>query len=194
MTFQNRPIRATNLARGYVCRSAQHCCDIRKYNFLLFQKHSNQSKETDRSTQLQFVSIMPKTESSRVSPLQDRGSEFRLRQTSQVTQVPNSYPAKLMYYLDCVCTVLKLDDDPIMNRLRQYHRCDLTTQQIDTLLSLCYTFGPDLLNKKCFFNNDELCGTSGEYSYYSTVIYQFILHVQRNMQKSLSYSFCSVFI
>ena len=107
---------------------------------------------------------MSETESSRVPPSQDCGAGFRLRQTSQVTQVPNSYPAKLMYYLDCVCTVLKLDDDPVMNRLRQYHRCDLTTQQIDTLLSLCYTFGPDLLNKKCFFNNDELCGTSGGYS------------------------------
>ena len=133
--------------------------------------------ETRADTELE--SRMSETGSSPVASLQDGGSGIRLRQTSQVTLVPNSYPAKLMYYLDCVCTVLELDDDPVMNRLRQYHRCDLTTQQIDTLLSVCYTFGPDLLNKKCFFNNDGLCGTSGGYN---TVICHFILHVQRNVQ------------
>ena len=150
-------------------------CAVRKYNFLVFQQRSKQ----DRYTHAELESSMSEAGSSRVAPSQDGDSGIRLRQTSQVTVVPNSYPAKLMYYLDCVCTVLNLADDPVMNRLRQYHRCDLTTQQIDTLLSLCYTFGPDLLNKKCFFNNTELCGTSGGYN---TLICHFILHVQKNVQ------------
>ena len=50
------------------------------------------------------------TEQSRCEP--------RIRHTSKVTRVPNNDRAKLMYYLDCVCTVLHFDDNADVNRLR----------------------------------------------------------------------------
>lgn len=67
---------------------------------------------------------------------------------------------KLMYYLDCICAVLKYDDEPIINRLRRYQNYFLSRQERDLLIQLCIVLKPDVLLNKCIFQEDALCGDS----------------------------------
>ena len=57
-----------------------------------------------------------------------------------------------MYYLNCVCTLLNLDDHADINRLRKYNNYDLSEDQTDRLIALCY-----LLRYVQFTNNDQTC-------------------------------------
>ena len=71
--------------------------------------------------------------------------------------VPGSPTAKLMYYLDCVAVVIKLDDRNL-NRLRNYGSYYLLNDtEIDALLALVLLFSPDVLIGKVFFPSED-CG------------------------------------
>lgn len=87
-------------------------------------------------------------------------TDYNLKDTSVDVTVPNSSTAKLMYYLDCICAVLKYDDEPIINRLRQYQNYFLSRQERDLLIQLCIVLKPDVLLNKCIFQEDALCGDS----------------------------------
>lgn len=88
-------------------------------------------------------------------------TQVGLRETSQSANVPNDPKAKLMYYLNSVCSVLKLDDDPDINRLRRYENYYmLSYSDVSVLISLCLLLKPDVLLNKCIFQNDALCGDS----------------------------------
>ena len=65
-------------------------------------------------------------------------TQIGIRATGAVVTVPNNNKAKLMYYLNCVCTVLDLDDNADINRLRRYRDYILTADETDRLLHLCY--------------------------------------------------------
>ena len=49
-------------------------------------------------------------------------TNIKFNPTGHKTTVPNNNKAKLMYYLKCACTVLNLDDDAEINRLKDYDR------------------------------------------------------------------------
>ncbi|XP_046857911.1 uncharacterized protein LOC124451345 [Xenia sp. Carnegie-2017] len=69
--------------------------------------------------------------------------------------VPDDPKAKLMYYLNCISTVLELDDMPSeLTDFAYYYR--LTEVQTDVLLELCLLLKPDLLNDKCIFERSDL--------------------------------------
>ena len=48
------------------------------------------------------------------------GTKIGLQETGKTCTVPNNNKAKLMYYLDCICSVLKLDDSTEINRFVVY--------------------------------------------------------------------------
>ena len=49
-------------------------------------------------------------------------TEVGIKDNTEDTTVPDDPKARLMYYLECVCSVLNLDDDPDINRLRKFQR------------------------------------------------------------------------
>ena len=83
---------------------------------------------------------------------------YNLKDTSSKANVPNNPTARLMYYLNCLCSVLKLDDDQDINRLRRYENYFLSRGDRDLLIQLCILLKPDVLLNKCIFQDDRLCG------------------------------------
>ena len=82
-------------------------------------------------------------------------TEISLKKTTIDVTVSNDNRARLMYYLDCVCCVLKLDDDADISRLRKYNNYRLTDDQEAQLLALCYILSPDVLINKCIFPSED---------------------------------------
>ena len=88
-----------------------------------------------------------------------------MERTGQTVTIPNNARAKLMYYLDCVSTVLQLNN-PNMQRMcnyKQYNR--LSDSEETQLLYLAVHLSPDELMGKVFFNSDALCGDSSNEFY-----------------------------
>jgi hypothetical protein len=87
--------------------------------------------------------------------------EISVECTGTVTTVPNNDVARLMYYLNCVCTVIDCNHDPDIQRFTNYRNWSyLTVSEQAQLLVVCYTFSPDVFNNQVFFHSDELCGNS----------------------------------
>ena len=86
-------------------------------------------------------------------------TQIGLKPTSHSVTVPNNNKAKLMYYLNCICSVLQLDD-PSINRLTRYNNYGLNGDETDALMALCYLLSPDVLLDKCIFHSEEMCGNS----------------------------------
>jgi len=87
-------------------------------------------------------------------------TEIGLKRTGRQVVIPDSYKGKLMFYLDCICNVLNLENDlENLPRLRDYSNCHLLTEyELDQLLFLCALIPPNDLLDKAIFANDELCG------------------------------------
>ena len=88
-----------------------------------------------------------------------------MERTGQTVTIPNNARAKLMYHLDCVSTVLQLNN-PNMQRMcnyKQYNR--LSDSEETQLLYLAVHLSPDELMGKVFFNSDALCGDSSNEFY-----------------------------
>jgi hypothetical protein len=93
-------------------------------------------------------------------------TQVGLKDITRTVTIPGDPKAKLMYYLDCMCTVLELDDDDDINRLRDYNNYStLTRTDTSVLLHLCILLKPDELMNKCIFQNDSLCGDLGNKFY-----------------------------
>ena len=74
------------------------------------------------------------------------------------TTVPDNYISKLMYYLSCVCTAITCDKDEDICRFTNYTKSEeLSNEEQKLLLTICYTFSPDVFEDKVFFHNRELC-------------------------------------
>ena len=88
--------------------------------------------------------------------------ELGLKETSSPATVPNHPQARLMFYLNCMCSVLSMDDSsPSLDDLRDYRNySDLSNSQVDELLVLCVLLSPDVLLNKCIFLNEEMCRNS----------------------------------
>ena len=91
--------------------------------------------------------------------------KYNLKETGTKVVVPNDPRAKLMYYLNSICSVLELDDNPDINRLRRYQNYCLNREDRDLLIQLCILLKPDILLNKCIFQNDGLCKDSANKFY-----------------------------
>ena len=88
-----------------------------------------------------------------------------MERTGHAVTVPNNARAKLMYYLNCVCNVLQLNN-PNMRRMRNYSQYHTLSDTEETqLLYLAVLLSPDELIGKVFFPSDELCGDSNNEFY-----------------------------
>jgi hypothetical protein len=89
-------------------------------------------------------------------------TQVGLKPTSSAVNVPSAPKARLMYYLDCISTVLNLDNtDEDINRLRNFSQHYLLTDdETKVLVALCYMISPDVLTGKCMFQDDDMCGAS----------------------------------
>ena len=97
------------------------------------------------------------------------GERVRIRDTSVNVSVPQNPKAKLMYYLNCVATVIQLDD-PALSRLRNYQNYYLLSdQETDALLALVILLSPDELIGKVFFPSEDCGGGSNQFYELSAV-------------------------
>ena len=82
-----------------------------------------------------------------------------MKDTSVTATVPNHYKAKLMYYFHCIGTVLELENNGQLRRLRDYKNYwSLDEEDTNALLALCLILSPDKLMNKCIFMDEEMCG------------------------------------
>ena len=87
-------------------------------------------------------------------------TQLGFKKTGHSVTVADNPRAKLMYYLNCVTTVLEMNDSNL-NRLKNYERYyNLDDEEEQLLLGLVLLLSPDLLIDKVFFQSDELCGDS----------------------------------
>ncbi|CAC5379226.1 unnamed protein product [Mytilus coruscus] len=77
--------------------------------------------------------------------------------------IPNHPKARLMYYLKCMCTVLKLDQtEHNIKRFTDYKNYNsLTNEQTAAMVLLCTLLDPVTLNDVCIFHDEEACGNFG---------------------------------
>ena len=89
-------------------------------------------------------------------------NEVGLTDTSVTAKVPDNDIAKLMYYLKSMCSILGLETTGYnIARLTDYNNhYMLTIDEKVKLFALCGYLSPDVLNNKCIFHSDELCGDS----------------------------------
>ena len=91
------------------------------------------------------------------------GERVGIKDTTIAVTVPASPTAKLMYYLNCVAVVIKLDDRNL-NRLRNYKSYySLNDTKIEALLALVLLFSPDELIGKVFFPSEDCGGRSNQF-------------------------------
>jgi hypothetical protein len=93
--------------------------------------------------------------SASISHVQIGAKEF-----GKSIDVADNPKAKLMYYLHSICSILDIDrTDANLKKMRAYwHHYKLTEEETDNLVLLCDAVSPDVLNDKCIFQSDELCG------------------------------------
>lgn len=82
--------------------------------------------------------------------------EVGVRNIGTTATIPANPKAKLMYYLDCVATLIELDN-PNLNRLRNFQNYLLLNDaETDALLTLVVLLSPDELIGKIFFPKEDL--------------------------------------
>ncbi|CAF1133066.1 unnamed protein product [Adineta steineri] len=83
----------------------------------------------------------------------------------QSATIPDADIAKVMYYLDCVCTVIDYNDNDI-RRYRNYSNWMNMSDEEDRLIFiLALALSPDEFDDRVFFNNVRLCQGSGNQFY-----------------------------
>lgn len=83
-----------------------------------------------------------------------------------IVYIPDHSKAKLMYYLDCMCTVLSLDQtEHNIRRLTDYNSYNtLTDGETAAMVLLSTLLDPVTLNDVCIFHDEEACrGTSNQF-------------------------------
>lgn len=122
-------------------------------------------------------------------------TEYDFAKFGETVTVPNADIAKIMYYIDCVCTVIEYNDQDL-SRYRNYSNWANMSDEEDRLIFiLALSFAPKELENRVFFNNSRLCGDSNNQFYEigqvqrSIVIVQSILigGQQRSVKKIMAY-------
>ncbi|CAF1435211.1 unnamed protein product [Rotaria magnacalcarata] len=84
--------------------------------------------------------------------------QTEIKRTTVTATIPENNVARLMYYLNCVCTAIDCNDDAQIQRFTSYQNWkQLAIDDQKVLFFLCFTFNPDVFNDKVFFQNDSLC-------------------------------------
>lgn len=84
--------------------------------------------------------------------------QIEVKKTGQRITVADNDIAKLMYYLQCVCTTIECNDEPEIRRFTNHSNWrSLSVDEQRQLVLFCYTFSPDMFEGKVFFQNDALC-------------------------------------
>lgn len=89
-----------------------------------------------------------------------RNNRVGVETTGVTVTVPNDPRAKLMYYLNCMCVVLNLENKGYdLTRLTNYQQYyNLSDVDEQTLVLLCLKLSPDVMEGKCIFLNPDACG------------------------------------
>ena len=94
-----------------------------------------------------------------------QNTNYDVRMFGETVSVPDADIAKVMYYLDCVCTVIDYDDNNI-RRYRNYSNwANMSDEEDKLIFILAATLSPDELEDKVFFENAALCPTSANQFY-----------------------------
>lgn len=94
-----------------------------------------------------------------------QNTNFDVKKFGQTVSVPDADIAKIMYYIDCVCTVIDYDDNNI-RRYRNYQNwMNMTDDEDKLIFVLAATLSPDELEDKVFFENSALCSNSSNQFY-----------------------------
>ncbi len=95
-----------------------------------------------------------------------RTNNISAERTGVLVSVPNNDVARLMYYMQCVCTAINCDDDPDIQRFTNYKNwARLSIAEQKALVAVCGAVSPTILNDRVFFHSDELCGNSSNEFY-----------------------------
>lgn len=91
--------------------------------------------------------------------------EVKITDTTNKVSVPEKDTVLLMYYLDCMCTVLQLEvSDYSIQRLRDYKNYHLLAcDEEKELLRQCYLVSPEKLEGKCILHSEQICN-AGNFS------------------------------
>ena len=92
-------------------------------------------------------------------------SNVNVEVKSSPTNVPNNDVAKCMYYLKCVCSVIDCDNQNILRYTNFQNYWKLSDEEDEVVYKLCLLLSPDEFEDKLFFDNDALCGSSGNKFY-----------------------------
>ena len=85
-------------------------------------------------------------------------NEVEFERTGVQVNVPNNDVARLMYYLQCVCTSINCNNDPDIQRFTNYKNWSyLSIDEQKALVVVCYAFSADVLDNRVFFHSDTLC-------------------------------------
>jgi len=85
-------------------------------------------------------------------------NEVEFERTTHSVTVPNNDVARLMYYLNCVCTAIDCNNDNDIQRFPNYQNwARLSFEEQHLLFSLCYKLSPEVFEDKVFFHCEELC-------------------------------------
>jgi hypothetical protein len=85
-------------------------------------------------------------------------NELETKRTTVKTTVLNNDVARLIYYLNCVCTVIDCKGDADIQRFISYQNWRrLSNDEQKLLVNLCHTISPDVLHNKVFFQYNALC-------------------------------------
>ncbi len=85
-------------------------------------------------------------------------NELDVKRTTRPTTIADNDVARLMYYLNCVCTSIDCNQDEDIRRFTNYGNWRyLSAEEQKLLVVLCYTFSPDVFEGKVFFHIEELC-------------------------------------
>ncbi|CAF0751734.1 unnamed protein product [Rotaria sordida] len=124
-----------------------------------------------------------------------QSTNFDVKAFGKNVTIPNADIAKIMYYIDCVCTVIDYNDREIQ-RYRNYSNWANMSDAEDRLIFiLALALSPDELEKKVFFNSPQLCPNSNNQFYEIGEIKNQLLIVQslfiggqqRNVKKIMAY-------
>lgn len=93
--------------------------------------------------------------------------DIDVKKTGVSCTVPNHAKARLMYYLNCMCTALDLSrTSQNLRRLRDYKNYfSLSSNETKELIVLCTLLNPIMLTNKCIFHSEEACGNSSNEFY-----------------------------
>lgn len=90
--------------------------------------------------------------------------EVGARDIGTQVAIPDDPKARIMFYIKCICDVLDLESNDNLQRLTDYNKYYLLTEnEIDQLTLLCIAVEPDKLEGKCIFEDTDgtVCTTSG---------------------------------